>query len=117
MSSPLVPKLQKLLQEWPGWRLIIIVCLRLSEDSPDEAFWSSGVLNLAQCRDRDRRSLTPLRALGLLETVDKGTRNNSNASYRVCDPAGLRLALIEMGIDPDEMLPGDWFSLHNRKAG
>jgi len=114
MASPLVPKLQELLQEWPDWRLIIIACLRLSEDRPGEAFWSNMVLNLAQCRER--RSLTPLCALGL-ERADKSTRNYSNASYRVCDPAGLRLALVETGINPDEKLPGDWSNLHNRKVG
>jgi hypothetical protein len=115
MSSPIVPKLQELLQEQPDWRLIFIACLRLSEDSPGKPFWSSGVLNLAQCQAR--RSLTPLRALGILETVEKSTRNYSNASYRVRDPAGFRLALVEMGIDPDERLPGDFYNLHNRKAG
>jgi len=115
MANPIVPKLQELLQEWPDWRLIIVACLRLSEDSPSEAFWSGMVLNLARCRER--RSLRQLRTLGLLQRVDKATRNNSNASYRVCDPAGLRLALVEMGIDPDETLPGDWYNLHNRKAG
>jgi hypothetical protein len=103
---------KKLLDEQPHWAPIITACIQLSEESPDGAFWSSAALNRAQQRGH---SLAPLRALGILERVDRGTRNNHAASYRMPDRKGVKQALVETGVDLDAKLPGDFFDLHNRK--
>ena len=115
MSHPIVRQITKFLQSRPDGQLLIVACLRLSEERADGAFLSGEVLNLAQCQDR--RPLTSLRALQILETVKPSTKNYSNAWYRVRDPKGLRQALVELGIDPDANLPGDFLNRHNRKAG
>jgi hypothetical protein len=101
---------KKLLDEQPHRAPIITACVQLSEESG--AFWSSAALNRAQQRGH---SLVPLRALGILERVDKGTRNNHAASYRMPDREGVKQALAEAGVDLDAKLPGDFFDLHNRK--
>ena len=61
-------------------------------------FWGNAALNRAQQRDR---SLIPLRVLGILDRVEKGTRNNHTASYRMRDLEGVKRALTEIGINPD----------------
>ena len=104
---------KKLLDEQPHWGPIITACVQLSEESPaDGVFWSSAALNRAQQRGH---SLVPLRALGIVERVDKGTRNNHAASYRIRDLEGVKQALSEIGVDLDAKLPGDFFDLHARK--
>src|SRR5216683_3488907 len=103
---------KKLLDEQPHWAPIITACVQLSEESPDGVFWSNAALNRAQQRGH---SLVPLRALGILERVNKGTRNNHAASYRMPDREGVKQALAETGVDLDAKLPGDVFDLHNRK--
>jgi hypothetical protein len=113
MPSPVNLAVKKVLQEQPDWQLLIIASLQLSEESPNGIFWGGASRNRAQCPDN--RSLTHLRALGILETVEKSTRNYSSASYRMRDREGVRQALTEMGIDPDVMLPGDFFNSHKRK--
>jgi hypothetical protein len=106
------PVTKKLLQENADWRLIVTSCFQLSEECADGVFCGNMALNRAQQWDR---SLVRLRTLGILERVAKGTSNNGTASYRVCNPEGVKQALIEVGIDPDAKLPGDFFELHNRK--
>jgi hypothetical protein len=100
---------KKLLEEQPDWAPILTACVQLSEE--DGAFWSSGAINRAQ---HERRSLVPLRTLGILERVEGGTRNNHAASYRMRDREGVKRALVEKGIDPDARLPGDFYDLHNK---
>src|SRR6266851_7308594 len=72
---------------------------------PDGVFWSSAALNRAQAT---RHSLVPFAHLGILEKVDKGTRNNHAASYRMPDREGVKQALAEAGVDLDATLPGDY---------
>jgi len=103
---------KKLLQERPAWGPIITACVQVSEECVDGVFWSNMALNRAQ---QWGRSLVHIRALGILDRVAKGTGNNPTASYRMCDREGVKQALVEMGIDPDTKLPGDFFDLHNRK--
>jgi hypothetical protein len=98
MSNSIVPQLQEFLRSRPDGQLLLVACLRLSEDDPNGTFWSSEALNLAQCQDR--RPLTPLRHLGILQTVQESTRNYGNARYRARDSAGLRLAIVDMGMTP-----------------
>jgi hypothetical protein len=100
---------KKLLEKQPEWAPTITACVQLAEE--DGAFWSSGALNRAQ---HQRRSLVPLRILGLLERVEKGTRNNHDASYRMRDPEAVKRALVEKGIDPEARLSGDFYDLHNK---
>jgi hypothetical protein len=114
MTSSMINNITKFSQNRPEWQLLIVTCLRLSESREDRAFLSGEALNLAQCQDR--RPLTPLCALQILETVKPSTKNYRNAWYRVRDPKALRQALVEMGIDPDANLPGDFFNRYNRKA-
>jgi hypothetical protein len=101
---------KKLLQEQPDWKPIITACVQLPKE--DGVFWGSAALNRAQQWDR---SLVPLRTLGILERVDKGTRNNHTASYSMSDREGVKQALEEIGVDLDARLPGDFFDLHNKK--
>jgi hypothetical protein len=114
MPSPMIPNIIKFSQNRPEWQLLIIACLRLSEERPDGAFLSGEAFNLAQCQDR--RPLTSLCGLQILETLKPSTKNYRNAWYRVRDPKGLRQALVEMGIDLDANLPGDFFNRYNLKA-
>jgi hypothetical protein len=100
---------KKLLEEQPDWAPILTACAQLAEE--DGAFWSTGALNRAQ---HHRRPLVPLRILGILETVEKGTRNSHSASYRMRDPVAVKRALVERGIDPDAKLAGDFYDLHNK---
>ncbi len=113
--SSIIAQITKFSQNHPEWQFLIVACLRLSEERPDGAFLSGEALNLARCQDR--RPLTPLCALQILETVKPSTKNYRNAWYRVRDPKALRQALVEMGIDPDAKLPGDFFNRYNRKVG
>lgn len=115
MPSPIVTNIIKFLQGRPEAQRLIVSCLRLSESREDGAFLSGEALNLAQCQDR--RPLTPLCTVQILERVKPSTKNYSNAWYRVRDTKGLRQALVEIGIDPDADLPGDFFNRFNRKAG
>jgi hypothetical protein len=103
---------KELLDEQPYWAPIITACIQLSEESPDGVFWSSAALNRAQQRGH---SLVPLRTRGILERVDKGTRNNHAASYRMLGREGVKQALADIGVDLDAKLPGDFFDLHNSK--
>jgi len=101
---------KKLLQAQPDWAPIITACAQLSEE--DGVFWGKAALNRAQQWDR---ALVRLRTLGILERIDKGTRNNHTASYRMPDRESVKQALAEIGVDLDVRLPGDFFDLHNRK--
>jgi hypothetical protein len=112
LLSQLYLDTKKLLDEQPHWESIITACVQLSEESPDGVFWSNAALNRAQQRGH---SLVPLRALGILERIDKGTRNNHTASYRMRDLEAATQALSEIGVDLDATLPGDFFDLHARK--
>jgi hypothetical protein len=38
-------------------------------------------------------------------------QSKDGASYAVVDPAGIRRALTEHGLDPFQKLPGDFFNL------
>jgi hypothetical protein len=71
------PETKKLLQESPEWKLIITACFQLSAECAGGIFWGNMALNRAQQWDR---SLVRLRALGILERVAKGTRNNPTAT-------------------------------------
>lgn len=71
-------------------------------------FWGSSLCNFVQRRDpwgwqQPRR----LARLGLLRRVQQ---TKDGASYVVVDPAGIRRALIEHGLDPFLKLPGDFFN-------
>jgi hypothetical protein len=101
---------KELLAEQPDWKTILAACVQLSEE--DGVFWGNAALNRAQ---QWGRSLVRLRTLGILERVDKGTRNNHTASYRMPDRDGVKQALAETGVDLNAKLPGDFFDLHNRK--
>jgi len=107
-QSYLVTK--KLLEEERDWMTILTACVQLSEENG--VFWGNAALNRAQQWDR---SLVRLRTLGILERVDKGTRNNHTASYRMPDRDGVKRALAEIGVDVDAKLAGDFFDLHNRR--
>jgi hypothetical protein len=100
---------KKLLEEQPDWAPILTACVQLAEE--DGAFWSSGALNRAQ---HQRRSLVPLRTLGILARVEKGARNNHDAKYRMRDPEAVKRALVEKGIDTEARLPGDFYDLHSK---
>ncbi len=112
MLSQAYVETKKLLQDRPDWAPIITACFQLSEESADGVFWGNAALNRAQQWDS---SLVPLRTLGILDRVAKGTRNNHTASYRMRDPEGVKQALTEMGVSPDAKLPGDFFELHIKK--
>jgi len=114
MKSSTIGNIKSFSQNRPEWQMLLVACLRLSEAREDGAFLSGEALNLAQCQDR--RPLTPLCTLQILERVKPSTKNYSNAWYRVRDTKGLRQALVEMGIDPDTTLPGDFFDRYSRKA-
>jgi hypothetical protein len=101
---------KRLLEEQPDWKTILTACVQLSQE--DGIFWGNAALNRAQQWDR---SLVSLRTLGILERIDKGTRNNHTASYRMPDRDGVKQALAEIGIDVDARLAGDFFDLHNRR--
>ena len=103
---------KKLLQERPDWGPIITACVQLSEECADGVFWGNAALYRAQQWDP---SLVPLRALGILDRVEKGTRNNYTASYCMGDPEGVKQALTESDINPDAKLPGDFFDLHDKR--
>jgi len=101
------------LQERPDWIPFVIACVQLSEESADGVFSGNSVLNRAQRWDR---SLVRLRVLGILERVEKGTRNAHTAAYRMANQNDAKEALTEIGQEPDVRLPGDFFNLSNRKA-
>jgi hypothetical protein len=63
MESSMIPSLLRFSQGRSEWKLLIVACLRLSEERPDGAFLSGEVMNLAQCQDR--RPLTSLCMLGI----------------------------------------------------
>ena|SRR5271168_1063738 len=86
---------KKLLQDRADWGPIITACAQLLEESADGVFWGNAALNRAQQRDR---SLIPLRVLGILGRVEKGTRNKRTTNHRMRDPEGVKRALTEMGI-------------------
>lgn len=115
MPSSMTSNIKTFSQNHLEWQLLFVACLRLSEAREDGAFLSGEALNLAQCQDR--RPLTPLCTLQILERVKPSTKNYSNAWYRVRDARALREALVEMGIDPNMDLPGDFSNRYNRKAG
>lgn len=114
MASEMIPNIIEFSEGRPEWQLLFVAFLRLSEGRANGAFLSGEAFNLAQCQDR--RPLTSLCGLKILETVKPSTKNYRNAWYRVRDAKGLRQALVEMGIDPDANLPGDFFNRYNRKA-
>jgi hypothetical protein len=71
-------------------------------------FWRSSLCNFVQRRDhwgwqQPRR----LARLGLLRRVQQ---SKDGASYIVVDPAGVRRALTEHGLDPLQRLPGYFFN-------
>jgi hypothetical protein len=102
----------ELLRQEPDWKVILTACLQLAEESPDFTLWGSTALNRSQQWDH---SLVPLRTLGILETVEKGTRNHHTARYRTIDCPAVRQALIDFGIEVDARLPGDFFDQHSKK--
>jgi hypothetical protein len=100
---------KKFLQEFPSWAPIIVACVQIADEIGD--FPSSAATNRAQLRGY---ILVPLRLAGILEGTGDSIRRGHNAIYRMPDREGVKRALIEMGIDPGQRLPGDFFNLAHR---
>ena len=105
---------KKLLQARADWGPIITACAQLSEDSANGVFWGNAALNRAQQRDR---SLIPLRVLGILDRVEKDTRNNHTASIPYARSGRRQTGADRDWYQPGCKLPGDFFHLHNKKEG
>ncbi len=102
---------KEFLRRWPDWTLVIVACVQLAEEMGD--FASSAATNRAQ---RPGLILKGLCDLGILERTGEHIHRGHNAIYRMPDPEGVKRALIEMGIDPEQKLPGDVFNLEHRKG-
>jgi hypothetical protein len=99
-----------LLRDEPDLHPFLIAVFQLGVAPPPTGreFWGSSLLNFVQrhghwAGQQPRR----LARLGLLRRVQ---RSKNGASYAVVDPAGIRRALTERGLDPFQKLPGDFFN-------
>jgi len=102
---------KEFLQKSPDWAPIIAACVQLSEESGD--FASSAVNNRAQLQGF---ILVPLVEFGIIERTGDSVHRRHNAIYRMTDREGVKRALIEMGIDPERRLPGDFFNPKLRRG-
>src|SRR5277367_6908321 len=103
MLGPAYLATKKLLQERPDWGPIITACVQLSQECADGVFWGNASLYRAQQWDP---SLVTLRALGILDRVEKGTRNNHTASYCMRDSEGVKQAPNRERHQPGCKTPG-----------
>lgn len=99
------------LQQLPDWALTLVACVQLSEEAENGEFASSAVRNRAGLRVV---ILVDLCKFGILERTGDSIRGGRNAVYRMPDREGVKRALIEMGINPEQRLPGDGFNLKHR---
>lgn len=105
--------LKSFLQEQPDRCFYVIACVQYSEEL-DGTFSARTVGSRLQ---RPERSLVPLVRLGVLTKTGQTSRRGHHAEYRMVDVEGVRSLLMEMGFEPRDRLPGDYFNIGRRSGG
>jgi hypothetical protein len=101
---------RNLLRDEPDLHPFLIALFQFGVAPAGGEFWGSSLLNRVQRHDnwagqQPRR----LGRLGLLRVVQP-SKGWGSACYAVVDPAGIRRALTDHGLDPRQKLPGDFFN-------